>query len=217
MRRCASFIAPSHNALANTPAFPGEPFMTLFQRMLVALAVAGASLTAPAMAQDAGNRLAIELKTGNVIVELLPDVAPQHVERIKTLAAAGEYDNVAFHRVIEGFMAQTGDVQFGDLSNGYVAQRAGTGGSSLPNVPAEFSDLPFERGVLGMARSQSPDSANSQFFIMFDDGPFLNGQYTVLGRVVEGMEHVDQIKRGNQAANGAVDNPDRMISVRVVE
>lgn len=166
-------------------------------------------------AQEAGGDLVIELKDGVVRVDLLDELAPQHTQRLRDLAAAGEYDNVAFHRVIDGFMAQTGDVEFGDLTDGYMAPRAGTGGSDLPNLPAEFSDLPFERGVLGMARSQDPNSANSQFFIMFDEGSFLNGQYTVVGRVTEGMEFVDAIKKGDQAANGSVDSPDRMISVRV--
>ena len=164
--------------------------------------------------KDPENTLVIELKTGEVTIEMLPDVAPQHVERIKTLARAGEYDNVAFHRVIEGFMAQTGDVQFGDMNDGYDARRTGTGGSGLPDVAAEFSSVPFDRGVAGMARSQSPDSANSQFFIMFDPGHFLNNQYTVWGRVISGMEHVDNIKRGAQGS-GAVTDPDRMIKVWV--
>ncbi|WP_340109259.1 peptidylprolyl isomerase [Pikeienuella sp. HZG-20] len=164
------------------------------------------------MAVDDANTLIIELKTGDVTIELLPDVAPEHVERIKTLAKDGAYDGVAFHRVIEGFMAQTGDVKYG---KGADMSRAGTGGSNLPDLPAEFSKLPFERGTVGMARSQSPNSANSQFFIMFDEGAFLNGQYTVVGRVVSGMGHVDNIKKGSRAANGSVEDPDRMISVRV--
>ncbi len=161
------------------------------------------------------NKLIITLKDGDVVIELLPDVAPNHVARIKELAQAGEYDNVAFHRVIDGFMAQTGDVQFGDMEKGFNPRRAGTGGSSKPNLKQEFSDVPFDAGVVGMARAQNPNSANSQFFIMFADGHFLNNNYTVFGRVIDGMEHVRNIKRGNQAANGAVDNPDRMIKVRV--
>ena len=161
--------------------------------------------------RDPENTLLIELKDGGlVVVEMLPDVAPRHVERIKALARAGEYDNVAFHRVIDGFMAQTGDVEHGDMEAGFNLRRAGTGGSSQPDLPAEFSKLPFDRGVLGMARSQSPNSGNSQFFIMFDDGHFLNGQYTVWGRVISGMEHVDAIERGEPPAT-----PDRMVSVRV--
>ena len=144
-------------------------------------------------------------------IELLPDVAPQHCARIKELARAGAYDNVAFHRVIDGFMAQTGDVKNGNMEKDFNIRMAGTGGSDLPNVPAEFSKIPFDRGALGAARSQNPDSANSQFFIMFKDGHFLNGQYTVYGNVISGMEHVDNIEMGEPPAN-----PDRMISVKVV-
>jgi peptidylprolyl isomerase len=151
---------------------------------------------------------------GEVVIDLLPDVAPMHVEQITALAESGAYDNIVFHRVIPGFMAQTGDVQFGQA--GGDTSGAGRGKSDRPNIPGEFSEIPFDRGVVGMARSASPDSANSQFFIMFDDGHFLNGDYTVFGRVIEGMEIVDAIKRGEQAANGAVsDTPDRMVSVRV--
>jgi peptidylprolyl isomerase len=160
--------------------------------------------------RDPENTLVIQLKDGEVVVEMLPDVAPKHVERIKALVRAGEYDNVAFHRVIDGFMAQTGDVEHGDMEEGFNLRRAGTGGSSEPDLPAEFSKLPFDRGMLGMARSQNPNSGNSQFFIMFKDGHFLNGQYTVWGRVAKGMEHVDAITRGEPPAS-----PDRMISVRV--
>ncbi len=161
------------------------------------------------------NKLTITLKDGDVVIELLPDVAPEHVARIKELAREGQYDNVAFHRVIDGFMAQTGDVQFGDMEAGFSPRRVGTGGSSKPNLPAEFSNVPFDAGVVGMARSSNPNSANSQFFIMFDDGHFLNNQYTVFGRVIDGMQHVRKIKRGDQAANGVVEDPDRMIKVRV--
>ena len=160
--------------------------------------------------RDPENTLIITLADGEVIVEMLPEVAPEHVARIKALARAGEYDNVAFHRVIDGFMAQTGDVAHGDMEDGFNLRRAGTGGSKHPDLPAEFSRLPFDRGVLGMARSSNPNSANSQFFIMFKDGNFLNGQYTVWGRVVSGMEHVDAITRGEPPAK-----PDRMRSVRV--
>ncbi len=158
--------------------------------------------------KDPENTIIIELKDGKVVIELLPDVAPQHCERMKELARAGEYDNVAFHRVIDGFMAQTGDVQHG--VKGGDLRRAGTGGSDLPNVPAEFSGVPHDRGTLGAARSQNPNSANSQFFINFRDNHFLNRQYTVYGRVIAGMEHVDAITRGEPPAN-----PDRMISVKV--
>ncbi|CAN7354408.1 peptidylprolyl isomerase [Rhizobium sp. LjRoot254] len=163
---------------------------------------------------SAADRLTILLKDGPVLIQLMPDVAPQHVARIKELAKKGAYNNVAFHRVIDGFMAQTGDVKFGNMANGFQPDRAGTGGSDLPDLPAEFSNVPFERGVLGMARSQDPNSANSQFFIMFAPGDFLNGQYTVVGKVVSGMEFVDKIKRG-APETGAVTDPDRMLKVTV--
>ncbi len=161
--------------------------------------------------RDPENTIIIELKDGPVVIELLPDVAPQHVERIKTLARQGAYDNVAFHRVIEGFMAQTGDVENGNMEAGsFNIRRAGTGGSDLPDVPAEFSNLSHDRGTIGAARSSNPNSANSQFFINFKDNHFLNRQYTVYGRVVSGMEHVDKIARGEPPSS-----PDRMIRVRV--
>ncbi|SMX24460.1 peptidylprolyl isomerase [Boseongicola aestuarii] len=160
--------------------------------------------------KDPENTILIELKDGTVAIELLPDVAPQHCARMKELARAGEYDNVVFHRVIEGFMAQTGDVQHGDFVDGFDLRRAGTGGSDKPDVPAEFSKLPHDRGTIGAARSQNPNSANSQFFINFSDNAFLNGQYTVYGRVISGMEHVDKIARGEPPMN-----PDRMHSVKV--
>jgi peptidyl-prolyl cis-trans isomerase A (cyclophilin A) len=175
------------------------------------LAIAGFGT---AQAQSNEDFLTIQLKDGPVVIQLMPDVAPKHVAQIKDLASKGEYDNVAFHRVIDGFMAQTGDVQFGDMENGFEPGRAGTGGSSLPDIPAEFSDKPFVRGTVGMARSQDPNSANSQFFIMFADGGFLNGQYTVVGQVVSGMEYVDKIKRG-EGGNGEVADPDRMVKVTV--
>lgn len=165
--------------------------------------------------KDPENTIIITTATGDITIELLPDVAPKHVERVKELARDGEYDNVVFHRVIEGFMAQTGDVQHGDTEDGYNLSRAGTGQSSKPDLPAEFSSLPFDRGVLGMARSQNPNSANSQFFIMLEEGHFLNNQYTVLGRVIDGMGHVDNIKKGSSANNGAVQDPDKMLKVRV--
>ena len=185
----------------------------------IALAL-GAALIAPlttsAFAQaDADNMMIITLKDGEVVVNLRPDLAPRHVAQIKALVRDGAYDNVAFHRVIDGFMAQTGDVQFGDMEDGFNARRAGTGASDLPDLPAEFSDEPFLRGVVGMARAQNPNSANSQFFIMFDEGRFLDGQYTIVGNVDSGMDYVDAIKRGAQARNGAVDEPDRMIQVRI--
>lgn len=167
-----------------------------------------------AFVAQAADFITIQLKDGPVVIEL-NDKAPKHAERIKALAAAGEYDNVAFHRVIKGFMAQTGDVQYGDMADGYQAGAAGTGGSSQPDLPAEFSDIPFERGTVGMARAQDPNSANSQFFIMFAPGDFLNGQYTVVGKVVSGMENVDKIKLGDDANNGSVTDPDRMVKVTV--
>ena len=160
--------------------------------------------------KDAENTILIELKNGTVTIELLPDIAPGHCERMKELVRSGQYDNVSFHRVIDGFMAQTGDVQFGNMENEYQPHRAGTGGSVLPNLKAEFSGIPHDRGTLGAARSQNPDSANSQFFINFNDNHFLNRQYTVYGRVIEGMDLVDEIVRGEPPAN-----PDRMVSVKV--
>ncbi|MGZ3216379.1 peptidylprolyl isomerase [Paracoccus sp. T5] len=160
--------------------------------------------------KDPENTIIVELKDGRVVIELLTDVAPKHAERMKELARAGAYDNVAFHRVIDGFMAQTGDVAHANMEKDYNPGRAGTGGSDKPDLPAEFSKLPHDRGTLGAARSQNPNSANSQFFINFKDNHFLNGQYTVYGRVIEGMEHVDKIQRGEPPVN-----PDRMISVKV--
>jgi peptidylprolyl isomerase len=164
---------------------------------------------------DPENTLLMELKSGTVTIALLPDVAPAHVERIKTLTREGQYDNVAFHRVIAGFMAQTGDVEHGDMEDGFNPGRAGTGGSSYPDLPAEFSNVPFERGTLGMARSSSPNSANSQFFICFEDAPHLNGQYTVFGQVTDGMTHVDNIKLGTGGNGSVVGEPDRIVSMRV--
>ena len=160
--------------------------------------------------KDPENTILMELKDGTVTIELLPDVAPQHTARMKELARAGAYDNVAFHRVIDGFMAQTGDVQHANMEKDYNPRMAGTGSSDLPDLPAEFSKLPHDRGTLGAARSSNPNSANSQFFINFSDNSFLNGQYTVYGRVIDGMQHVDAITRGEPPAN-----PDRMISVKV--
>jgi len=160
--------------------------------------------------KDPENTILMELKGGTVTIELLADIAPGHVERMKELARAGDYDGVIFHRVIDGFMAQTGDVAHGNAEKGANLQRAGTGGSKHPDLPAEFSRIPHDRGTVGAARSSSPDSANSQFFINFADNHFLNGQYTVYGRVIAGMEHVDAITRGEPPAD-----PDRMISVKV--
>ncbi|WP_209424888.1 peptidylprolyl isomerase [Pararhodobacter sp. SW119] len=152
---------------------------------------------------------------GVIEVTLRPDLAPQHVERVIALAESGAYDGVVFHRVIDGFMAQTGDVQFG-RAEGDTA-RAGTGGSDMPNLPAEFSDEPFARGVMGMARSQSPDSANSQFFLMFAPAPHLNGQYTVLGQITDGMDVLDAIKRGTGPNGAVMGAPDIMERVRVLD
>jgi peptidylprolyl isomerase len=151
------------------------------------------------------NTLVIDTTQGPVVVKLRTDLAPRHAERLKQLARDKFYDNVPFHRVIPGFMAQTGDGQNGD----------GTGGSKYPDLPAEFSAVPFKRGIVGMARTNNPNSANSQFFIMYDDGSFLNGQYTVVGEVVSGMENVDRLKKGTKANNGTVADPDRMVTVRV--
>ena len=159
---------------------------------------------------DPENTIIVTLKDGDVIIQLLPDVAPLHTARMKELARAGAYDNVAFHRVIDGFMAQTGDVEHANMEKDYNPGRAGTGGSDLGDVNAEFSKVPHARGSLGAARSQNPNSANSQFFINFKDNDFLNGQYTVYGNVISGMAHVDAIAKGEPPAN-----PDRMISVKV--
>jgi peptidylprolyl isomerase len=176
--------------------------------MLRVLAVLAALVCAwPAAAQqrfpaglDPQNTLLIDTTQGRVVIKLRPDLAPKHAERLKTLARDGFYNNVPFHRVIAGFMAQTGDGQNGN----------GTGGSKYPNLPAEFSNVPFKRGVVGMARTNDPNSANSQFFIMYADGAFLNGKYTVVGEVVSGMEAVDKLRKGEP-----VQNPDKMVRVQV--
>jgi peptidylprolyl isomerase len=184
------------------------------KRILLVAVLAGT----PVLAQEAdgpGPNLVIEVAgstTGQIVIDLLPEVAPAHVAQMTTLAGEGAYDGVVFHRVIDGFMAQTGDVQYGKA--GGDTAMAGMGGSDKPDLPAEFSDIGFERGVVGMARSQDPDSANSQFFIMFAPGDFLNGQYTVVGRVIAGMEVVDAIKKGD-GANGEVTGPDMMAKVTV--
>ncbi len=167
---------------------------------------------------DPDNILVIEVAgehPGTVEILLRPDLAPQHVARIKELTRAGAYDGVAFHRVIDNFMAQTGDVQFGKV-DGYNPDMAGRGGSDLPDLPAEFSNVMYVEGIVGMARSQAPDSANSQFFIMFTEYPSLNGQYTVVGRVIEGMDVVKAIKRGEPGYNGLVaKDPDYMARVYI--
>jgi len=161
------------------------------------------------------NIMILKLKDGDVKIELFADKAPNHVKRIKELADSGKYDNVVFHRVIDGFMAQTGDVKFGNSSSSnFDLKRAGMGGSDLPDLNQEFSSLPHERGTLSMARSQNPNSANSQFFICFKPSPFLDKQYTVFGKVIEGIEFVDKIKRGDESNNGAVSDPDKIISLK---
>ena len=157
----------------------------------------------------------LKLKDGDVKIELFADVAPNHVKRIKQLAEEGKYDGVVFHRVIDGFMAQTGDVKFGNSSNNnFNLSSAGMGGSDLPDLKEEFSDLPHERGTLSMARSQDPNSANSQFFICLKDSSFLDRQYTVFGKVIEGMDLVDKIKKGDSDNNGSVSDPDKIITFK---
>tara|TARA_B100000029_G_scaffold379494_1_gene374315 strand:+ start:727 stop:1281 length:555 start_codon:yes stop_codon:yes gene_type:complete len=159
------------------------------------------------------NVMILKLKDGDVVIELFSDIAPKHVERFKKLANEKKYDSVVFHRVIEGFMAQTGDVQFGKSdSPAFDLNRAGTGGSEYPDLKAEFSDIPHERGTLSMARSSDPNSANSQFFICFKSAPHLDRQYTVFGKVIEGMKYVDLIKKG-EGSNGEVSKPDKIISL----
>ena len=179
-------------------------------------AAALAVLTAgPALASGLTIDVTGEGANGTITVDLFEDVAPGHVERITTLAAEGKYDGVVFHRVIDGFMAQTGDVEHGKI--GADLRRAGIGGSDLPDLKQEFSDLPFDRGVIGMARAQNPNSANSQFFIMFNPGYFLNGQYTVVGKVTGGMDVVDAIKRGTGPNGAVIGQPDQMSKVTVTE
>ena len=163
------------------------------------------------------NIMILKLKDGDVKIELFEDVAPNHVKRIKDLANSGKYDNVVFHRVIDGFMAQTGDVKFGNSSSSdFNLRMAGMGGSDLPDLKQEFNNLPHDRGTLSMARSQDPNSANSQFFICFDAAPHLDGQYTVFGKVTKGMELIDKIKKGNDP-NGSVENPDKILSFSVIK
>src|SRR5512142_619334 len=180
--------------------------------MIRILAIVAALICAvPAIAQplpaglDKANAIVIDTTKGRIVIKLRPDLAPKHAERIKLLAREGYYNNVPFHRVIEGFMAQTGD---GKNFNG-------TGGSKYPNLPAEFSNVPYTRGIVGMARTSDPNSANSQFFIMLAENSGLNGQYTVVGQVVSGMEAIDKIKKGPESANGAVTNPDKILKMQV--
>lgn len=188
------------------PANIGELMIRIFSVVLALV------WTAPAFAQpkppaglDPQNTVLLDTKYGRVVIKLRIDIAPQHAARIKQLARDGFYNNVPFHRVIAGFMAQTGDGQYGN----------GTGGSKYPNLKAEFSNVPFTRGVVGMARTSDPNSANSQFFIMYAENSGLNGQYTVVGQVVSGMDAVDKIKKGPEAANGAVTNPDKILKMQV--
>jgi cyclophilin family peptidyl-prolyl cis-trans isomerase len=188
-------------------------FKRLASSFVVMAGLVGASL--PAWAADPDNTMIVTLKDGDVTIALRPDLAPKHVAQIKKLVREGAYDNVAFHRVIDGFMAQTGDVKFGNMAKGFDADRAGTGGSDLPNLPAEFSNEHYARGTVGMARAQNPNSANSQFFIMYAPNPGLDGNYTIVGNVESGMELVDKIKKGDPAANGVVSEPDRMVKVRI--
>ena len=160
------------------------------------------------------NIMILKLKDGDVKIEMFPDVAPNHVKRITELANSGKYDNVVFHRVIDGFMAQTGDVRFGNSSSSdFNLQRAGMGGSDFPDLKEEFNDIPHERGTVSMARSSDPNSANSQFFICFEPAPYLDRNYTVFGKVIEGMEFVDKIKKGD-GPNGSVSDPDKIISFK---
>ncbi|MCV6595334.1 MAG: peptidylprolyl isomerase [Silicimonas sp.] len=186
------------------------------RKLIASLALALAASPALAAEDGPGPNLVIEIggeAQGRVVIDMLEDVAPKHVAQITELAEEGAYDNVVFHRVIEGFMAQTGDVEFGKL--GGDMRMAGRGGSTRADLPAEFSDVPYDRGIVGMARSQNPDSANSQFFIMFAEGHFLNGQYTVVGRVIEGMDVVDAIKRGAGPNGAVIGAPDVMQKVTV--
>ena len=179
------------------------------------LALVFALMASPALAT--GIQIEVSgVSNGTVVIDLFEDVAPLHTQRIVTLAAEGAYDGVYFHRVIEGFMAQTGDVEFAKLEGGNMAY-AGMGGSQYPDLPAEFSDIAYERGVVGMARSQNPNSANSQFFIMFKPGHFLNGQYTVVGQVTSGMDVVDAIKLGKGQNGSVVGEPDMIATVTVTE
>ncbi len=189
----------------------------MFRRAFVSLVAGAFALGSFAFAAEPEDTLVIEIggsTSGTVEIELLPEVAPGHVARIKELARSGKYDNVVFHRVIEGFMAQTGDVEFG-TREAFGQGRAGIGGSDMPDLAAEFSAEPHVEGVVSMARSSNPNSANSQFFIVFGDATFLDNQYTVFGRVTSGMDVVHSIKKGDSNANGSVQDPDYMVSVRV--
>ena len=182
-------------------------------RILINLFILFFFITNQSIAEE--NIMILKLKDGDVKIELFEDVAPNHVKRIKELANDGKYNNVVFHRVIDGFMAQTGDVKFGNSeSKDFDLRRVGMGGSDLPDLKQEFSSLPHDRGTLSMARSSDPNSANSQFFICFKPAPFLDRQYTVFGKVIEGMDLVDKIKRGDESNNGSVKDPDKIISFK---
>ena len=187
-----------------------------FKSIFYALAFAATVLTAGAAnAADPENTMIITTKDGDIVIGLRPDIAPKHVAQIKAIVREHGYDSVAFHRVIDGFMAQTGDVRYGKMDKNYNADAAGTGGSDRPDLPAEFSSERYVRGTVGMARAQNPNSANSQFFIMLAPNPGLEGQYTVVGKAESGMDIVEKIKKGDSDQNGAVAKPDRMIKVRI--
>jgi peptidylprolyl isomerase len=178
--------------------------MTLSRRAALALPLAALVASSAFAAQADDNTVIMTTKYGKIVIKLRPDLAPKHVAQIKALVKRKFYDGIVFHRVIPGFMAQTGD-----------PTGTGSGGSDLPNIPAEFTETPFRRGTIGMARASDPDSANSQFFICFDDASFLNGKYTVFGEVTSGMDVVDKIKKGSAADNGAVTDPDKIITMRM--
>ena len=178
----------------------------MLKALFLALVLAFGASYAQAETLDPANTVYLDTKDGRVVIKLRPDLAPKHVEQIKTLVKQGFYNGILFHRVIDGFMAQTGD-----------PTGTGTGGSTLPNIKAEFTPQPFNRGTLGMARSQDPNSANSQFFICFGPAAFLNGQYTVFGEVVSGMEFFDKIKKGDQASNGTVRQPDKIVKMQMMQ
>ena len=181
-------------------------------KLIIKISILLLFLTNQTIAKE--NFMILKLKDGDVKIELFPDVAPNHVERIKTLANEGKYNNVVFHRVIDGFMAQTGDVQFGNSSSDtFDLRRVGTGSSNLPDLKQEFSDIPHEKGTLSMARSSDPNSGNNQFFICLESAPHLDRNYTVFGKVIEGMEHVDKIKKGD-SSTGSVDEPDKIVNFK---
>jgi peptidylprolyl isomerase len=199
---CNAPLTCYHPAPAIPPPHP-EACMLLFSRR-AALALPLLAATSAWAAADADNTVILTTKNGKVVIRLRPDWASKHVAQIKALVKRGFYDGIVFHRVIPGFMAQTGD-----------PTGTGTGGSDLPNLPAEFNQTHFTRGILGMARSEDPDSANSQFFIVFGDAGFLDGKYTAFGEVVSGMDVVDKIKAGTEANNGQVTNPDKIVTMRM--